>query len=170
MPPRAHIVVALTMAAALALASHAAGAEDRGGRPSQASDRSGGVGSMRRAARPDAATLAIALAEANRPVADARGKLLQAQERYGGGAKAARQLAETRSLATDGDRRKSPEHDYRTTARVPGRTTPCHPRGDHDDPFAGNEPTGTATGSQSALIPEEATMHAPVAHELHACW
>jgi hypothetical protein len=106
MPPRAHIVVALTMAAVLALASHAAGAEDRGGRPSQASDRSGVVGSMRRAARPDAATLAIALAEANRPVADARGRPRQAQERYGGGAKTARQLAED---TVTGDGRRPPE-------------------------------------------------------------
>jgi uncharacterized protein YggE len=121
MPPRAHIVVALTMAAVLALASHAAGAEDRGGRPSQASDRSGVVGSMRRAARPDAATLAIALAETYRAFADARGGLRQALERYRDGAKAARQVArETRSLATDGGRRIAPEHDYRATARVPG--------------------------------------------------
>jgi septal ring factor EnvC (AmiA/AmiB activator) len=78
---RARIAVALAIASVLALTSHAAGAEDRGGRPSQASDRSGGIGGVWRAARPDAATLAIALAEADRAVADARGKLREARER-----------------------------------------------------------------------------------------
>jgi hypothetical protein len=71
MPSRARIVVALTVASVLALTSHAAGAEDRGGR----------IGGVRRAARPDAATLAAALVEADQAVANARGRLREARER-----------------------------------------------------------------------------------------
>jgi hypothetical protein len=106
MPPRAHIVVALTMAAVLALAPHAAGAEDRGGRPSQASDRSGVLGRMRRAARPDAVTLAIAPAEGNRPVADARGRAAAGPGALRGRREAARQV--TGDTFT-GDGRRPPE-------------------------------------------------------------
>jgi len=81
MPSRARIVVALTIAALLALTAQAAGAEDRRSGSPQATDPRGAIQAGERGPGADAATLAIALAEADRAVADARGKLREARER-----------------------------------------------------------------------------------------
>ena len=81
MPSRARIAVALTVAVVLALTAQAAGAEDRRGGSPQATDPRGAIQAGERGPGADAATLAIALAEADRAVADARGKLREARER-----------------------------------------------------------------------------------------
>ena len=81
MPSRARIVAALTVAVVLALTAQAAGAENGRGGSQQATDPPGAVQAVGGGTGADAASLAIALAEADRAVADARGKLREARER-----------------------------------------------------------------------------------------